>query len=241
MTDILGITISSPGYHELAIEAARRFRKYSGLDCLIVTTERNGSYDAKYNLPLLGTRTLCFFDADLWFCRPFDLSPYGNLNGIAGVPDPTRNSFHGTFCYQDAVTLGMPPDQYLNTGLMIINPRHKATQQAFADAQHLMALHRCGALRQAYPLLTRKGKPARKQPTLKLLDETEQSLLNSALHRAGVEIFRLGDEWNYWPQAQRHGFMESVPPKPYCVHAAGIAGPGPKTDFLKAHMKVWEF
>jgi hypothetical protein len=199
MTDILGVTISSPGYHEMAQEAARRFRKYSGLDCLILTTERDDSYDAKYNLPLLGSRTLCFFDADLWFCRPFNLAQFGNLNGIAGVPDPTRNSFHGTFCYQDAITLGMPPNQYLNTGFLVINPRHKATQKAFEDAKHLMELKRRGALREAYPILTKNGTRKRRQPPLHILDETEQSLLNAALYRNQVQVFPLGDEWNYWP------------------------------------------
>lgn len=219
ISDILGVTIASPGYFELANEAAARFRKYSGLDALVITTDRNDSYDMKYILPLLGTRTLVFFDADLWFIRQVSFARFANLNGIAAVPDATRHSFHGTFCLQDALGLDVPPDRYVNTGIMIINPRVPAVAEAFRLASALMARRRAGEI--------------------KTLDVTEQSILNAAFHRSGVEINFLADEWNFWPMAWKHKFYDRIPMEPYCIHAAGVPL-AEKAEFLARHTAVFE-
>lgn len=219
ISDILGVTIASPGYFELANEAARRFRKYSGLDALVITTDRNDSYDMKYILPLLGTRTLVFFDADLWFIRQVSFARFANLNGIAAVQDATRHSFHGTFCLQDALGLDMPPDRYINTGFMVINPRLPAVAEAFRLASALMAQRRAGEV--------------------KTLDVTEQSLLNAAFYRSGVDMHFLPDEWNFWPMAWKHKFYDRLPMEPYCIHAAGVPL-DQKAEFLARHTAVFE-
>lgn len=219
ISDILGVTIASPGYFELANEAAARFRKYSGLDALVITTNRNDSYDMKYILPLLGTRTLIFFDADLWYIRPVSFDRFANLNGIAAVQDATRHSFHGTFCLQDAISLDVPPDRYVNTGFMVINPRLPAVAEAFRLASSLMAQRRAGEI--------------------KTLDVTEQSLLNAAFYRSGVDMHFLPDEWNFWPMAWKHKFYDRLPLEPYCIHAAGVPL-AEKAAFLEKHRAVFE-
>ena len=219
ISDILGVTIASPGYFDLANEAAARFRQFSGLDALIITTDRKDSYDMKYALPLLGTRTLVFFDADLWFIRPIDLTRFANLNGIAAVQDVTRHSFNGTFCLQDAVSLDMPPDRYVNTGFMVINPRVQAVKAAFNLASVLMAQRRAGEI--------------------KTLDVTEQSLLNAAFYRSSVDMHFLPDEWNFWPHAWKHKFYDRIPMEPYCIHAAGVPL-AQKSEFLAKYCSVFQ-
>ncbi len=219
ISDILGVTIASPGYFDMAYEAAARFRKYTELDAMVITTDRQESYDMKYVLPLLGTRTLVFFDADLWFIRQASLARFANLNGIAAVQDVTRHSIHGTFCLQDALALDMPPDRYVNTGFMVINPRVPAVGEAFRLASVLMAQRRAGEIN--------------------ILDVTEQSLLNAAFYRSGVDMHFLPDEWNFWPMAWKHKFYDRLPLEPYCIHAAGVPLPE-KAAFLARHAAVFE-
>lgn len=220
ISDIIGITISSPGYHEMAQEAARRFRKYTGCDALILTTERRDSYDAKYALPFLGDRTICFFDADLWLIRQTNLAPLSQINGIAAVKDVTRHAENGSFCLQDARLLQFSPEEYCNTGFMVINPLAANVKEAFNLASSLMAKKNAGCF--------------------SIIDVTEQSLLNAAFIQSGVEMTYLGNEWNFWPNAWKHGFYQSLPLHPYCIHAAGVLLPN-KMQFLKDQCKVWEF
>lgn len=218
-SDILGITISSPGYHEMAQEAARRFRKYTRCDTLILSTDREDSYDAKLTLPFLGDRTVCFFDSDLWFIRRVNLEPFRQINGLAAVKDASR--FCSTsFCLGDADTLGFDPDRYINTGLMIFRGGNSAIQSAFNLASVLISQRSSGSL------VTE--------------DKTEQSLLNAGIHRSGIELTFLGDEWNFWPRAWHRGFIGTLPTRPYCIHAADVSL-SQKTQFLKDHCKVWEF
>lgn len=219
ISDIIGVTISSPGYHELAQEAAQRFRKYTGCDALVLTTERRDSYDAKMALPFLGDRTICFFDADLWFVRRVDLEPFRQINGIAAVKDASRFCMT-SICLEDALSLGFEPERYINTGLMIFRGGNPTIQSAFNAASSLIAERASGSL------VTK--------------DKTEQSLLNAGIHRSSVALTFLGDEWNFWPHAWHRGWMDKLPLHPYCVHAAGVLLPQ-KTQFLKDQCKVWEF
>lgn len=220
ISDIIGVTISSPGYHELAHEAARRFRKYTGCDALILTTDRRDSYDAKMALPFLGDRTICFFDADLWFVRKVDLEPFRQIHGIAAVKEASRYDGATSFCFNDAASLGFDNESYINTGLMIFRGGNQAIQSAFNLASSLIAERASGSL------VTE--------------DKTEQSLLNAGIHRSNIDLSFLGDEWNFWPHAWQRGWMDKLPVYPYCIHAAGV-DLAAKTQFLKDHCKVWEF
>lgn len=219
ISDILGITISSPGYHHLAQEAAARFRKYTGCECLILTSERAQSYDLKYHLPFFGDRTLCFFDADLWFVRRVDLEPFRQIEGIAAVKDASRHC-QTSFCLGDSISLNFDAESYVNTGMMFINTRSEAVKRAFNDAASMLA-HRDAGI-------------------IETLDTTEQSVLNAAIHKSGAPMMYLGNEWNFWPHAWHRGWMDSIPSKPLNIHAAGILLPE-KMQFLKDQCKVWEF
>lgn len=219
ISDICGITLASPGYFNLANEAARRFRKYTGMDCLVITTDRADSYDAKLALPNLGDRTLCFIDSDLWMIRPVNLDPFRQMNGVAAVPEAGRHLIH-SFCIHDCETLEVPMDRYVNAGLMIINPRVPAVQEAFNIAAQILAESRAGIN--------------------VLKDYGEQSALNAGFLRAGVQMTFLGDEWNFWPKAWHWKCYDELPLHPYSIHAAGVPLPQ-KEQFLKEQCKVWEF
>lgn len=216
---VIGITVANPPYLRLAQQAAASFRKYTGAPALILTTDDEKSYDWKYALPdIAGDRVFCFFDADTLFIRPVDLSGFRNLNGIAAVKDASRHAVD-SFCLPDALALDFPPDSYCNTGLFIANPRLPAVRKAFDLARRLMAEHRAGV------------GPA-------LQDVTEQSLLNAAWHRAGVDMHFLDDSWNFWPHAIARGWLDwrggiKV------LHAAGIPL-AEKAAFLARHAAVFE-
>ena len=67
----------------LAQAAAASFRKYTGAPALILTTDDEASYDWKYALPeVAGDRVFCFFDADILFIRPLDLSGFATSTAL---------------------------------------------------------------------------------------------------------------------------------------------------------------
>lgn len=216
---VIGITVANPPYLALAEKAASSFRKYTGAPALILTTDDPASYDWKYTLPeIAGDRVFCFFDADTLFIRPVDLAPFRNIAGIAAVRDASSQALD-SFCLPDALALDFPPDRYCNTGMLIANPRVPAVRAAFDMARLLMAEHRAGI-----------------GPALK--DVTEQSLLNAAWHRSGVDMMYLGDQWNFWPHAVHRGWLgwqDGVK----VLHAAGVPL-AEKAAFLARHAAVFE-
>lgn len=214
---VIGITIATPGYFDLAQTAAASFRKYARAPVLVLTTDEAG-YDWKYTLPeIAGDRVFCFFDSDVLFIKPLDLAPFRNINGVAAVRDASRHALD-SFCLPDALALDMPADRYCNTGLFIANPRVPAVRAAFDLARLLMAEHRAG-----------------NGPVLK--DFTEQSILNAAWHRAGVDMTFLGDDWNFWPHAVHRGWLDWQGGIKV-LHAAGVPL-DQKAEFLARHAAVF--
>lgn len=215
---VIGITIATPGYFDLAQTAAASFRKYAHAPALVLTTDE-ARYDWKYALPeIAGDRVFCFFDADTLFIKPLDLAPFRNISGVAAVRDASRQALD-SFCLPDALTLGFPPDRYCNTGFLIANPRVPAVRAAFDLARRLMGEMRAGI-----------------GPALK--DVTEQSILNAAWHRAGVDMMFLPDTMNFWPHACHRGWLDWQPGI-QVLHAAGVPL-DQKTEFLARHAAVFE-
>jgi hypothetical protein len=216
---VIGITVCNKPYEALAHAAAASFRKYTGSPALILTTDDPASYDWKYALPeIAGDRVFCFFDADTLFIRPLDLAPFRNIAGVAAVRDASRQALD-SFCLPDALALDFPPDRYCNTGFFFANARQPAVRAAFDLARRLMGEHRAGI-----------------GPALK--DITEQSLLNAAWHRAGVDMMYLPDGLNFWPHAVHRGWLNwrggiKV------LHAAGVPL-AEKSAFLEKHRAVFE-
>jgi len=219
---VIGITVCNKPYEALANAAAASFRKYTGAPALILTTDDPNSYDWKYALPeIAGGRVFCFFDSDTVLVRPMDLSPFRNINGIAAVKDASRFAID-SFCLPDALALDFPPEGYCNTGFFIANPRVPAVREAFDMARRLLGEYKAGV----------EGLPA-------LKDLTEQSILNAAWHRAGVEMTYLDDSWNFWWHACHRGWM-NWRSDIRVLHAAGEPLEK-KAGLLERHRLVFEY
>lgn len=202
LTQIIGITLATTGYEELAQEAARRFRRHTGCHALILTADGHDAFDLKFALPRLsGGRVCCFFDADLWFIRDVSLDRFIGMEGLAAVPDPA--ALHPTFCQNDADILNFPRDRYCNTGLMVFNSADSRVLAAFDRSSVLMAEKRAGL-----------------HPDVQ--DTTEQSMLNRALFENQLPTQFLPQAWNCYLHAAQHGHIDTIPARPYAVHAAGV-------------------
>lgn len=218
LTTIIGFTIATTGYEELAQEAARRFRRHTGCHALILTADGHDAFDLKFTLPrLAGGRVCCFFDADLWFIRDVSLDRFLGMEGAALVPDPA--ALHPTFCQNDADVLNFPRERYCNTGLMVFNSADSRVIRAFDRASVLMAEKRAGL----HELVQ---------------DKTEQSLLCKALHENQLPTQFLPPKWNTYYYSIPHNFITGIPVDLVAVHAAGVPL-ARKKEYLEAQVNAW--
>lgn len=218
LTPIIGFTIASTGYEELAHEAARRFRRYTGCHALILTADGHDAFDLKFTLPrLAGGRVCCFFDADWWMIRDVSLDSFIGMEGLAAVPDPAAQ--HPTFCMNDADVLNFPRARYCNTGLMVFNSADSRVLTAFDRAAVLMAEKRAGL-----------------HPDVQ--DTTEQSMLNRALFESQLPTQFLEPKWNTYYYSIPHNFISGIPVDLVAVHAAGVPL-ARKREYLEAQVKAW--
>lgn len=220
LSNIIGITIATTGYHELAHEAARRFRKHTGCNCLILTADGNDAYDLKFVLPRLCDNRVCvFFDADWHMIRDVSMGEFAGMDGLAAVRDPgaTHESRH--FPMEDAETLKFPGERYVNTGLLIFNSMDFRVKQAFERASVLMAEKRAGLHPEVH-------------------DTTEQSMLNRALFEFHLPTRFLDRKWNTYYYSVPAGFVESIPANMVAVHAAGVPLER-KAEWLALQTQAW--
>lgn len=194
---MIGVTLASPGFAELAEEARKRFMRHTGLQCVVVHTKSEKNYAAKLELPRMFNQTVVWFDADLWFIRDADLSQFDDREEFFGVRDPgIHDPDH--FPFHDCQTLDLDLLKYFNTGFFIWNNRH---QEAFKTAQRVMKSH-AGKLR----------------------DFGEQSALNAGVQKH-CKLALLSNTYNYMPFAEINHLraMERLE-KPHTIHAAGYGG-----------------
>lgn len=192
---MIGVTLSSPGYDELAEEARKRFMRHTGLQCVVVHTNSNQNYLAKLELPGMFRQTVVFFDADLWFIRDADLSEFNDQEEFLAAVDPGIHDFHN-FPLPDSRALKLDHLKYFNSGFFIWNSRHHV---AFEVARKIMA--------------TEKHK---------LKDFGEQSSLNAGVQR-NCKLKLISNTYNYLPIAERNnarGFVKHL--SPVAIHAAGF-------------------
>jgi hypothetical protein len=122
------------------------------------------------------------------------------------------------FSYRDPRTLGINPRRYLNTGFFTINTSRADHREVLAVARQLMAEKSLG-LHGA------------------IIDPTEQTMLNLAIHITGIPLELRPIEWNWFFYAFKVGWCD-FPRKVIGVHAAGISGVRQKMEHLEAMTKV---
>lgn len=215
---ILGITLQTPGYELLAKEAARRFRRATGCDVLILEAVAGEGFATKLRLHLEAPRQrVLFFDADWWALRKFDafaIVPDGP--GLSAVHDPAvfdPKSWPGKDC-----RAGLCWSSYVNTGFMGMDLREVSTRSWLEDALTLWegraALHWA--------------------PT----DPTDQAWLNAALLHSRVPITFLPFRYNCYMRAVEWGYYPHVPRGIIGLHAAGVL-PNHKLQTLRAEAAVF--
>lgn len=197
-----GITVSTPKYAALAREAARRFKRFTGLDVITHHTTDVAAFTAKMNLDSLAPREPCiFFDADWWAIRPLDFTGW-QADAWLAVADP--GVFHPkAFCRPDCDTLGMDPGRYFNTGLFAWNN---------ADP----------AMRRVFQIARQQEHDAFRGEADDVQDFGEQSRLNLGVQRAGVPLSLLPFSMNYMRFMVQGRVFPYTPALVHAVHAAGV-------------------
>lgn len=221
LTPVIGVTIATTGYESLAQEAARRFRFFTGLPCIIITADGRDGYDLKFEIvKIAGGRVVFFFDADWFMIRPTPLNQFIGMEGLAAVVDPAGTHESNQFPMQDAAALGFPGSRYVNTGCMVFNSADSRVVRAFDRASVLMAEKRAGL-------------------HADVTDTTEQSLLCLALFENGLPTQFLPLRWNCYYYSVPAGLITSIPADIVAVHAAGVPLER-KMEWLQIQVKAWE-
>lgn len=194
---MIGLILSTDDYREMAVIAAEKFKKHTGLNCIIVDSnlEREEVFKAKLEMWLHAQgQTVVQFDSDLWFCRDVDLSEFDDSRKFYGALDPGRAKGWGA-PYKDSSAHGISFESYINTGLMIYNERHHHVME------HALSLY--------------------EDESITVEDFGEQSYVNIALQRDSVPLGILDPSYNYGPFGVMHDLYDQEINQPFAVHALG--------------------
>lgn len=198
---MIGLTVSTPSYERLTLEARKRFEKETGLRTTVVSASDTNGFTAKLEIWRSRADTL-FFDSDLWVLRKTDFS---KLPDWSVVHDPCV--FHPeSFCFKDCQQPfengGLLRDRYFNTGLMKVDFRKPANREVFKLASSIAAK-------------VREGK------AWKPHDATDQYYINRAVLELGISVTLLPYSFNYYHKAVEWGVLSFTPREVRCLHAAG--------------------
>lgn len=196
---MVGVTLCTPAYRLLAIEAAARWRRHTGLPCLMIDTEDGrDAYEAKFLLSLLGPVKVCFFDADWWLVRRPPLERLWADGRVRAVQDPGIGH-SGCFVPGDCRRWNLPLEGYFNSGFLAMDLSLRSHRGLLEEAWKITAEIAAGTL----------SAPG---------DHGEQSILNLAAVRAGTVVELLSHHWNFFVNGDNARLPEGV----IAGHAAGI-------------------
>lgn len=202
---MIGVTITSGDkFRELTQEAVRRFKKYTGIKTVIVfDTDITGKnvYLTKLRLHTFFNQSFVFFDSDLWFVNPCNLSEFDGLDSFVAVKDVGRNC-EKDFPIEDCYINGIDNELYFNSGFFIANSANQKHKDAFDYASQLT-------------------------DRVINLDFGEQTYLNTAIQRSGIPIKFLGPEYNYPIICDQMNHKKTGHIKiadPVAIHALGYKG-----------------
>lgn len=122
---MLGVTIGVGRCASLAIEAANRCRRFTGLDVVILNEVHQRCYRVsephhlKFNLfdIMPDADRILYFDSDLWFVAAWNPEQFPSLSAVRD-----NEFYEGT--QRECERFGLALDQYFNSGLFIIDRQH---------------------------------------------------------------------------------------------------------------------
>lgn len=217
----IGLTIISPSYEKVGMEAVERFKKHVGIEVKIHQCEDKDGFQAKLQLERIsGRRDVIFFDSDLWFLDRPNLGKSAGHSCLLAVHDSAAFNPHA-FPHTDCERFGMPKTEYFNSGLMCLSFTQEKHRRMFSEAR---SLHKSGQRKSA-------TKPA---------DWTDQVWLNRARLSVGLPWVKLPTAYNYYLRASQWGQLPWIPRKIIGLHGAGIEAKK-KFKALKEQAKVFEY
>jgi len=203
----LGVTIVTPGYEALAVEAIARFKAASGCEAVLCIEVPEGEgFNAKLHLDdLCPARPIVFFDADWWALRTFDVAELLPANDeFVAVHDPAvfdASSWPALDCAAHEMDVG----SYFNTGLFACDLSKHFVTETFRRARVLAESEAMN-------------------------DPTDQGLINLARHRLQVPVRMLPNVFNHYPLSVQWGTFPFTPRGVIGLHGAGW----PAADKLEA-------
>lgn len=210
---IVGCTMAGPGYLAMAQAARDSFETVTGLPCILAKTAHDENYRDKFDLHhrFDDDQTVIYFDADTRWVRPFN--PMEVTEDFGMVLDAGRRN-PDAFPMYDCETMGMPVENYGNSGIMIFNGSHRAVWE------------KCHATWGRF----------------KVRDFGEQSVINYVLHTMGTKRCYLHDDWNFAPVCINSGRPQNASPVPYVIHAMGYRHKhrGKRLTDKEACLNQWE-
>ncbi len=217
----IGVTIATADYMPMACEAARRWKKYSGLECIILTSEPRECWWAKFNLAsLFSGLQVCFFDADVYFVNKL---PIDNLWSkgidISATHDPGVYDALA-FPALDCITYKLNPAHYFNGGFWACDFSNPKIIQWLNIARDITRRVQEGSL----PIWRDFG---------------EQTALNVAAKLTKLSLRILPDEWAFFHWAWRNRNVKH-PNNILGIHAAGYPGIEAKMEALSYLVAAYE-
>lgn len=199
---MIGVTIASPGYRDLAHHQADHFRKNSGLNTIVVETVDDGYHHKLELQSMFKGQQVVFFDADYRLIRPINFRKLNPFNVFIAASDP-GHLHQGMWASKDSGILGIDKSKYFNSGFWMAN---------FANASHVRAFN-----------LARQMLEEKKNGLWSDIgDPGDQSFMNAAMQRSGVQMSILHPKFNFFMHAWEHGCIESIPRGVIGIHAAGV-------------------
>lgn len=196
---MIGITIHTPEYKALAVEACRRWREFTGLPVRRIERKRDG-FRWKLRLDELHDGPCCFFDSDWWLLREWRPEPSGIL--WQAVHDPMAFCDY-SFCGKDCERFEIDRAHYWNSGLFICDLSREDHRSVFERA------------RQSWE--ENEG-----STVVNVHDQTDQFHLNLATKELRTPFSMLPTSLNYYHFATQHGAHPSIPREITGLHGAGV-------------------
>lgn len=211
----VGVTIVSPSYRRLAREAIRRFERFTGMEVKVIECADKDGFKMKLELDKhCGRRSVVFFDADLWFLRPWEPLPMlGTATWMACHDSAVWNP--GSFCYKDCHENGLDRFHYVNSGLFLCDLRRQEHRDVFKSARASF-----------------------RSPKTVTADTTDQFHLNRAILKHAVPVAFLPPRFAFYSLAVVWGQYPAIPRELVGIHAAGVALKH-KWDTLRAEASVF--